>query len=48
MLVGENLEKWWDSSYILKAEVTEIIDVVLQRKERARNEPHLGRGANEG
>lgn len=44
--VGENLEKCLHCGCVLKAEGTELIDVVLKKKGRARNEPSLGRRAD--
>lgn len=47
-LVGENLEKGLGCGCVLKAEGTELIDVVLKKKESARNELNLGRRADKG
>ena len=47
-LVGENFEKGLGCGCVLKAEGTELIDVVLKKKESARNEPNLGRRADKG
>ena len=48
--MGENLEKCFNFGYVLKAEVTKLIDVVLKKKKekRSRRESNLRRGADKG